>query len=576
MLVSCPSSKYYNSAFKQGGLPCRRDARKWRRRFRAAGVEGLHDELRPGRPRTHDDEKVAAVIDRALRKPPDAGTHWSTRTLARAEGVGKSTVQRWFALFGVKPHLAKTFKLSTDPLFIEKVRDVVGLYLNPPESAAVLCVDEKSQIQALNRTRPALPMGLGYVEGYTHDYVRHGTTTLFAALDAATGKRLIDREVPEELDVHLVLDNYATHKHARVKRWLAARPRFHLHFTPTYSSWLNQVERWFGLLSQRALVRGSFRGVPDLVGRIQAFVDAYNASATPFVWVATAQSIMSIIDKVSRLTMRISGTLYYASNVHAVEGSEVTFFNYWSWDGDGSEAAAALPHVTIDALDKWSIDQTAVILASASFTVPRPPSLAVHGISDTTAILLLSEPRTWWHRYNWTPWPSSNFSSFLEGKPCPRTGENVCTGPGETLLEGLLPGTTYTFHAFGSNSPIGERHTMFGSVTFETLPAGATGETGDPGDPEENPPGVVTTPSDDGGAVAITWECPEQRDIVRYEYRARPGRRDAGAWRAVPGSNADTTSVTIDLSTERPASSRPARAPRRRRLTKYGRSRCAR
>ena len=296
---------------------------KWRRRFRAAGVKGLHDELRPGRPRTHDDEKVAAVINRALQKAPDAATHWSTRTLARAEGVGKSTVQRWFALFGVKPHLAKTFKLSTDPLFIEKVRAVVGLYLNPPESAMVLCVDEKSQIQALNRTQPALPMGLGYVEGYTRDYVRHGTTTLFAALDIATGKvlaqcrkrhrheefidflRLIDREVPTELDVHLVLDNYATHKHAKVKRWLVARPRFHLHFTPTYSSWLNQVERWFGLLSRRAIVRGSFRSVPDLVRRIQVFVDAYNASATPFVWVATAQSI---IDKVSRLAMRISGT----------------------------------------------------------------------------------------------------------------------------------------------------------------------------------------------------------------------------------------------------------------------------
>ena len=298
---------------------------KWRRRFLAAGVEGLHDELRPGRPRTHDDEKVAAVINRALQKMPDGGTHWSTRTLARAEGVSKSTVQRWFALFGVKPHLAKTFKLSTDPLFIEKVRAIVGLYLNPPESAMVLCVDEKSQIQALNRTQPALPMGLGHVEGYTHDYVRHGTTTLFAALDVATGKvlaqcrkrhrheefieflRLIDREVPAELDVHLVLDNYATHKHARVKRWLTARPRFHLHFTPTYSSWLNQVERWFGLLSQRAIVRGSFRSVPELVRRIQAFVDSYNASATPFVWVATAQSI---IDKVSRVAMRISGTAH--------------------------------------------------------------------------------------------------------------------------------------------------------------------------------------------------------------------------------------------------------------------------
>lgn len=298
---------------------------KWRRRFRAAGVEGLHDELRPGRPRTHDDEKVAAVISRALQKTPDDATHWSTRTLARAEGISKSTVHRWFALFGVKPHLAKTFKLSTDPFFIEKVRDVVGLYLNPPESAMVLCVDEKSQIQALNRTQPTLPMGLGYAEGYTHDYVRHGTTTLFAALDVATGKvlaqcrkrhrhdefleflRLLDREVPAELDVHLVLDNYATHKHAKVKRWLTARPRFHLHFTPTYSSWLNQVERWFGLLSQRALARGSFRSVPDLVRKIQDFIDAYNVSATPFVWVATAQSIL---DKVSRVAVRISGTAH--------------------------------------------------------------------------------------------------------------------------------------------------------------------------------------------------------------------------------------------------------------------------
>ena len=168
---------------------------KWRRRFRAAGIEGLHDELRPGRPRTYDDDKVAAVINRALQQTPDAATHWSTRTLGRAEGIGKSTVQRWFALFGVKPHRAKTFKLSTDPFFIEKVRDIVGLYLNPPDHAMVLCVDEKSQIQALNRTQPTLPMGLGYVEGYTHDYVRHGTTTLFAALDIATGRG--DRPVPE-------------------------------------------------------------------------------------------------------------------------------------------------------------------------------------------------------------------------------------------------------------------------------------------------------------------------------------------------------------------------------------------
>ena len=194
---------------------------KWRRRFREAGMQGLHDEIRPGRPRTYDDDKVAAVINRALQGPPDAATHWSTRTLGQAEGLSKSTVQRWLALFGVKPHLAQTFKLSADPFFIEKVRDIVGLYLNPPDHAIVLCVDEKSQIQALNRTQPTLPMGLGYAEGYTHDYVRHGTTTLFAALDIATGEvfgqcrkrhrheeflsflRLIDREVPAELDIHL-------------------------------------------------------------------------------------------------------------------------------------------------------------------------------------------------------------------------------------------------------------------------------------------------------------------------------------------------------------------------------------
>ena len=215
---------------------------KWRRRFRVAGIEGLHDEFRPGRPRTYDDDKVATVISRALQETPAAATHWSTRALGRVEGISKTTVQRWFALFGVKPHLAKTFKLSTDPFFIEKVRDIVGLYLNPPDHAMVLCVDEKSQIQALNRTQPILPMGLGCVEGYTHDYVRHGTTTLFAALDIATGRvlaqcrkrhrheeflgflRLLYREVPAELDIHLVLDNYATHKHAKVKQWLAARP----------------------------------------------------------------------------------------------------------------------------------------------------------------------------------------------------------------------------------------------------------------------------------------------------------------------------------------------------------------
>ncbi len=216
---------------------------KWRRRFLERGLAGLHDELRPGRPRTHEDERVAEVINAALHPPPDA-THWTVRSMSERCGVSKSTVARWFELFGVQPHRQRTFKLSNDPFFIEKVRDIVGLYLNPPDHAVVLCVDEKSQIQALQRTQPVLPMGLGYVEGVTHDYIRHGTTTLFAALDVATGEvlaqcrprhrhqeflaflRHIDRSVPESLDVHLVVDNYATHKHAKVRAWLARRPRY--------------------------------------------------------------------------------------------------------------------------------------------------------------------------------------------------------------------------------------------------------------------------------------------------------------------------------------------------------------
>ena len=297
---------------------------KWRRRFLERGVQGLHDELRPGRPRSYDDEKVAGLINRALQEKPAHAENWSVRLMAKAEGVSKTTVHRWFSLFGIKPHLAQTFKLSTDPFFIEKVRDIVGLYLNPPDHAMVLCVDEKSQIQALNRTQPTLPLGLGYVQGYTHDYIRHGTTTLFAALDIATGRviaqckkrhrhqdflaflRLIDREVPAALDIHLVVDNYATHRHAKVKAWLAKRLRYHLHFTPTYASWLNQVERWFGLISQRAIKRASFRNVTHLVRTIKEYTERYNEEeAKPFVWAATSQSI---IDKVERLSTRICRT----------------------------------------------------------------------------------------------------------------------------------------------------------------------------------------------------------------------------------------------------------------------------
>lgn len=296
---------------------------KWRRRYLEEGLQGLHDELRPGRPRKLEDERVAEVINTALQGPPPHATQWSVRGMADHTGISKSTVQRWFELFGVQPHRQKTFKLSNDPFFVEKVRDIVGLYLNPPDCAVVLCVDEKSQIQALERTQPLLPMGLGYVEGVTHDYVRHGTTTLFAALDVASGEvitqckarhrhqeflaflRHVDREVPKQFDVHLVVDNYATHKHAKVKAWLARRPRFHLHFTPTYASWLNLVERWFGIITQQAIRRGSFSNVKTLVKRIDQFVDHYNATSRPFVWTATADSILA---KVERLALLISGT----------------------------------------------------------------------------------------------------------------------------------------------------------------------------------------------------------------------------------------------------------------------------
>lgn len=295
----------------------------WRRRFRDHRLAGLYDAPRPGRPRTHDDEKVAQLLRTTLRTRPKDATHWTVRTVAKKTGISKSTVQRYFALFGVQPHRTRHFKLSTDPFFVEKVRDIVGLYLNPPDHALVLCVDEKSQIQALERTQPMLPMGLGYVEGVTHDYRRHGTTTLFAALDIQSGEvltqckrrhrhqefleflRHLDDSVPADLDIHLVLDNYGTHKHPKVKAWLARRPRYHLHFTPTYASWLNQVERWFGLITQRAIRRGSFRTVRELVQRIDTFVTRYNRTATPFRWTATADSILA---KVARIAKAINGT----------------------------------------------------------------------------------------------------------------------------------------------------------------------------------------------------------------------------------------------------------------------------
>lgn len=295
----------------------------WRKRFREQRLAGLHDALKSGRPRTHDEERIARLLNTALARRPKAATHWSVRTLGEETGISKSTVQRYLSLFGVQPHRARSFKLSNDPFFIEKVREIVGLYLNPPDKALVLCVDEKSQVQALERTQPVLPLGLGYVEGITHDYVRHGTTTLFAALDIANGQvftqckprhrhqeflsflRHIEANVPKDLAVHLIADNYGTHKHARVKAWLASRPRFQIHYTPTYSSWLNQVERWFGLITQRAIRRGSFSSVTDLRRQIERFVAEWNQHPKPFVWTATAESILA---KLERLGKVICGT----------------------------------------------------------------------------------------------------------------------------------------------------------------------------------------------------------------------------------------------------------------------------
>lgn len=243
--------------------------------------------------------------------------------MASETGISSTSVHRYFKLFGLQPHRTDTFKLSTDAFFIEKLRDVVGLYLSPPENALVLCVDEKSQVQALERTQPMLPMGLGYVEGVTHDYKRHGTTTLFAALNVLNGAilaeckprhrhqeflsflRTIDKAMPPELDIHVIVDNYATHKHARVKAWLARRPRWHMHFIPTYSSWLNQVERFFALITHKAIRRGSFQSVTELVQKIDHFVASYNQNCKPFQWTATADSIL---EKLQRLCSRINGT----------------------------------------------------------------------------------------------------------------------------------------------------------------------------------------------------------------------------------------------------------------------------
>jgi transposase len=292
----------------------RTTAGKWRSRFLQSRLEGLNDEPRPGRPRTVTDEHVEKVITATLeRQPPNGDTHWSTRSMARSAGLNQTAVSRIWRAFGLKPHVIQTWKLSADPQFIDKVRDVVGLYMSPPENALVLCVDEKSQIQALDRTAPCLPMLPTTPARRTHDYVRNGTTSLFAAFDLASGSviaqhyrqhrhqeflrflKLIDAAVPADLDLHLVLDNYATHKTPAIHQWLLKHPRFHLHFTPTSSSWLNLVERWFAELTNRKLRRSAHRSVTELEADIRKWVNEWNKDPKPFVWTKTADEILETL-----------------------------------------------------------------------------------------------------------------------------------------------------------------------------------------------------------------------------------------------------------------------------------------
>ena len=296
---------------------------KWRHRFLGRRLDGLLDEPRPGAPRTITDAQVERVLTRTLETTPADATHWSTRSMAQASGLSRSAVHRIWRAFALQPHRTETFKLSADPLFIEKVRDIVGLYLQPPDRALVLCVDEKSQIQALDRTQPLLPMRPGQVERRTHDYTRHGTTSLFAALDTKTGTVIgqlhrrhrsvefrkfldtIDAGVPADLDVHLILDNYGTHKTALIRRWLARRPRFRVHFTPTSASWLNLVERWFAALTQKQIKRGAHPSTRALEAAIRQYIAITNETPKPFVWTKTADEILA---SVARFCHRISET----------------------------------------------------------------------------------------------------------------------------------------------------------------------------------------------------------------------------------------------------------------------------
>lgn len=296
---------------------------KWRARFVAHRLDGLLDEPRPGAPRKISDADVERVVTMTLETTPRDATHWSTRSMAAASGLSQTAISRIWRAFSLQPHRTETFKLSKDPLFIEKVRDIVGLYMSPPDRALVLCVDEKSQIQALDRSQPMFPMRPGQAERRTHDYVRHGTTTLFAALNVKTGRVIgecrqrhrasefrkfldsIDKVGPVDLDVHLILDNYGAHKTPLIKRWLARHPRYHLHFTPTGASWINLVERWFATLTEKQIRRGSHRSTRELIEAIKSYLEMNNENPKPFIWTKTADEILA---SVARCCRRISNS----------------------------------------------------------------------------------------------------------------------------------------------------------------------------------------------------------------------------------------------------------------------------
>jgi transposase len=315
-----------NQAIAQRVGACENTVGKWRRRFAQHRTDGLYDEPRPGAPRRIGDEEIADTVRLTLETTPPGSTHWSLRSMARAVGYAPSTIHRIWKAFGLQPHRSETFKLSADPLFVEKVRDIVGLYLAPPDRALVLCVDEKSQIQALDRTQPLLPMRPGQIERRTHDYTRHGTLSLFAALDVATGKiigrcfarhrgaeflkflRQIEANVPVDLAIHLVMDNYATHKTPAIRKWLLKRPRWNVHFTPTASSWINQVERFFANITEKQIRRGVHRSTGELEAAIHAYIDAVNAEPAPFRWTKSADDIFASIKRFCPATLKTAQT----------------------------------------------------------------------------------------------------------------------------------------------------------------------------------------------------------------------------------------------------------------------------